>query len=206
MAKEKILALGNYTDSMYHPFGGVDEQLKRILQEQELVCTDQTDKLLRLSEEGFAGVISYLDIWDSELPAAQAQALCRFVEQGGACMLLHNGISIQNREELRKLAGARFITHPPQEPITFCPKDHPVTAGCAAFTLTEEPYRFEMEQDSKKLLLSYLYRGEEYPAGWCRHVGDGKVVFLTPGHTAEIFKCPEYGLLIQKSMKWLMEK
>lgn len=204
--KEKILVLGNYQDAMYHPFQGVDKRLEDMLSGLELVCTDRTAELLKLEEEGYRGVISYLDIWDSTLTGPEAEALEDFVRKGCAALVLHNGISIQGRERLKDMVGARFLTHPPQEPILFREKSHPITEGCGEFELSEEPYQFEMSEDDKEIILLYLYRGQEYPAGWCKSVGQGRLVFLTPGHTAEIFDCPEYRKLIQRSMDWCLKK
>lgn len=202
--KEKILVIGNYKDAMYHPFEGVDERLKAIFPEKELVCTDDTDKLLVLKQGEYAGVISYLDIWEGALTEAQSQALQVFVEDGGALLILHNGISIQSREELKVMMGGKFLTHPPQEKITFKGMSHEITEGCAEFTLSEEPYQFEMEDDDKEVILLYTYRGKEYVAGWSKYVKKGRLVFLTPGHTPEIFDNLEYRKLIKQSMEWCL--
>lgn len=202
--KERILVLGNYEDAMYHPLGGVDERLKEMFPEKELVCTEDTNALLELEKGAYAGVISYLDIWDSELTEEQSCILRSFVEGGGALLILHNGISIQNRDELRIMMGGKFLTHPPREEITFKVLPHEITVGCVGFTLPEEPYQFEMVEDDKEVLLVYVYRGEEYVAGWSKQVGEGRLVFLTPGHTPEIFDNAEYRTLIKKSMEWCL--
>ena len=204
--KDKILVIGNYTDAMYHPFGGVDEHLKGMLEDKELICTDNTEELLKLTGGEYKGVISYLDIWDGALTDKESEALHSFVEEGGALLILHNGISIQSQESLRIMMGAKFLTHPPMEEITFVPKSHVITEGCKEFTLPEEPYQFEMVEDDKEVCLSYIYRDKEYVAGWSKYVGEGRLVFLTPGHTAEIFACPEYVTLIQRSMKWCLKE
>ena len=46
--KKKILVIGNYTDAIYHGLAGVDERLTSILSNYELICTDDTSKLLSL--------------------------------------------------------------------------------------------------------------------------------------------------------------
>lgn len=201
-----ILVLGNYKDAMYHPFDGVDERLQNMFPDKKLLCTDDTRQLLTLKEQNIVGVISYLDIWDSALTNEEAAALQCFVEQGGALLLLHNGISIQNQDNLRVMMGAKFLTHPPMEEITFIPKPHAITEGCTVFSLPEEPYQFELVADNKEIFLEYSYRGERYVAGWSRQVGNGRLVFLTPGHTADIFDCPEYIQLIQNSLLWCLQK
>ena len=203
--REKILAIGNYNDAMYHPFGGVDECLKAMFPDKELICTDATSKLLDLKTGEYSGLISYLDIWDGELTEEESEALYSYVVSGGALLILHNGISIQSREKLEKMMGAKFLTHPPMEEIRFELKPHIITEGCSAFSLPEEPYQFELTEDDKEVFLTYIYRDKEYVAGWSKVVGEGRLVFLTPGHTAEVFKLPEYVKLIQNSMKWCMQ-
>lgn len=204
--KEKILAIGNYTDAMYHGFAGVDERLKQILSDYELVCTDDTKSLLTAKENGFWGIISYLDIWNSKLSDDEAVALEKFVTDGGGALLLHNGISIQSQPALLQLAGGKFLGHPQHEVIRFEPKPHPITAGCDGFSLDEEPYQIEMVSDAKEIILTYWYKDKEYPAGWCKTAGAGRLVYLCPGHTPEIFDCPQYQKLIRQSMTWTLDE
>lgn len=208
MSLYQILVLGNYQNTaMYHPLDGVEEQLKEIFDGvAKLICTDDTRKLLTLTAEHFDGVISYLDIWDSVLAEEEAQALEAFVKGGGGLLALHNGISIQGRENLKKMVGAKFLTHPAQEKLLFVPTNekHPVTKGVESFSMMEEPYQFEFADVPYTLLFNYSYHGLNYPAGWCREVNSGRVVFLTPGHTAEKFKDLQYRKLIFNSMCWCM--
>lgn len=203
---DKILVLGNYTDAMYHPLEGVDERLQSIFPTKELICTSDTTRLLTLKEENIVAIISYLDIWESTLTDRETNALHHFVEQGGALLLLHNGISIQNQDKLRIMMGAKFLTHPPMEDITFTPVSHAITQDCCAFTLPEEPYQFEFVDDNKEIILEYSYHDKCYIAGWSKQVNKGRLVFLTPGHTADIFDCKDYITLIQKSMEWCLRR
>lgn len=202
--KKKILAIGNYADAMYHSFTGVDERLKQILSDYELACTDDTSALLTLNEHNFSGVISYLDIWNSKLSDDEAAALEKFVTNGGAALLLHNGISIQSQPTLLQLAGGKFLGHPQHEVIRFVPTTPPITIGCDSFSLDEEPYQLELVSDDKEIILTYWYKNKEYPAGWCKMAGTGRLVYLCPGHTPEIFDCPQYQKLIRQSMAWIL--
>lgn len=199
----RILIFGMYENAMYHPLTDVERALREILPEMELHFTDQILDLCKA--EAYDAIISYWDDWNAPIPDRAADALLRYVEQGGALLVLHNGISIQLQDCLKKAVGGRFITHPAQEAITFMVKENEITEGCHDFTLVEEPYQFELEEDEKEIFLTYLYRGKEYPAGWRKWVGKGKTVYLTPGHTAEQFQCAEYRQLIRKCMDWLLE-
>jgi len=203
--KTKILVIGNYTDAMYHPLGGVDAELRKMFPDMELFCTDKTKHLLDLKTEKIAGVISYLDIWNGKLSDEESEALYSFVNEGGALLILHNGISIQSQDKLKDMMGAKFLTHPPMEQIEFQLKAHEITEDCEGFYMEEEPYQFEMVADDKEIFLTYIYHGKEYPAGWSKHLERGRLVFLTPGHTAEIFQKNNYVKLIQNSMQWLLK-
>ena len=142
--KKKILVIGNYNDAIYHGLTGVDDRLTSILSDYELICTDDTSKLLTLKEDQISGIISYLDIWQSKLRDDEANAFERFVTNGGGALLLHNGISIQSQDRILTLAGAKFLGHPHHEVIRFEPSAHPVIEGCKSFSLDEEPYQFEL--------------------------------------------------------------
>ena len=174
--KKKILVIGNYNDAIYHGLAGVDKRLTSILSNYELICTDDDE----------------------------ANAFEHFVANGGGALLLHNGISIQSQDRLLTLAGAKFLGHPQHEVIRFEPSAHPVTESCKSFSLDEEPYQFEFVPDNKEIILTYQYKNQKYPAGWCKNSGKGRLIYLCPGHTPEIFDCPQYQQLIRQSMDWTL--
>lgn len=84
--KKKILVIGNYTDAIYHGLAGVDKRLTSILSDYELICTDDTSKLLSLEKDHISGIISYLDIWQSKLYDDDANAFEHFVANGGGAL------------------------------------------------------------------------------------------------------------------------
>lgn len=198
---KKILVFGQYEEAMYHPLTGVDVYLEKILPDMELVFTNDILKVCDVKQ--YDGVISYWDDWKNPVPQKVSDALYQYVEEGGPLLVLHNGISIQLQEPLKKMVGGFFITHPQQEEIKFVLKEHELTKGCQSFSLVEEPYQFELEDDEKEMLMTYWYRGKEYPAGWKKAFGKGKVIYLTPGHTPEKFEDKEYTKLIQNCVKYL---
>lgn len=198
---KRLLVFGMNQKAMYHPLAGVDTFLEDILPDMELVFTENILDVCEVAK--FDGVISYWDDWNNPIPEEASDALYSYVEQGGALLALHNGISIQLQEPLKRMVGGYFLTHPAQEEITFVLKENELTEGCGNFSLMEEPYQFALEEDSKEIFMTYVYRGEEYPAGWKKDFGKGKVVFLTPGHTAEKFRNEEYTKLIQNCARYL---
>ena len=55
--KKKILVIGNYNDAIYHGLAGVDKRLASILSDYELICTDDTSKLLTLEKDHISGIM-----------------------------------------------------------------------------------------------------------------------------------------------------
>jgi len=198
---KKILVFGQYEEAMYHPLTGVDVYLERILPDMELTFTNDILKVCDVKQ--YDGVISYWDDWKNPIPQEVSDALYQYVKEGGPLLVLHNGISIQLQEPLKEMVGGYFLTHPQQEEIKFVLKAHELTNGCQDFSLVEEPYQFELEEDDKELFMTYLYRGKEYPAGWKKTFCKGEVIYLTPGHTPEKFEDKQYTKLIQNCVKYL---
>ncbi len=199
---KRILVLGMYESAMYHPLKGVDRYLESIMPDVELIFTEHILDLCDVWQ--YDGVISYWDDWDKPISENASDALYQYVEQGGVLLVLHNGISIQLKEPLKRMVGGCFMTHPQQEEITFVLKENELTKGCKNFSIIEEPYQFVLEEDEKEIFMTYLYRGNEYPAGWKKEFGKGKVIYLTPGHTVEKFQNEAYTKLIQNCMRYLL--
>ncbi len=68
-------------------------------------------------------------------------------------------------------------------------------------SMVEEPYQFKMSEDNKELLFKYIYRQNDYPAGWKKEFGKGKLFYFSPGHTVIQFKDKEYLKLIGRIIK-----
>ncbi len=201
VTEDRVLALGTRINAPYHPFGDREARFAEILQGIcGTECTDDAGRLKELSS--FRGVLCYLDEWKIPVAPECARGLVRFVQEGGGLMLLHNGICIQSDPEIEKMIGGRFLNHPRQEEIAFVPVGF--FAGRTPFSVTEEPYRFAL-RDPGEIVLEYRYRGKTYPAGWRRRFGEGRIMYLCPGHTGEVFDVPAYRDLIRAGMKWCLD-
>ena len=199
----KALIIGTYINAPYHPFQQVDEALAEVLSSEfDVDFSDDLPRLLTMEEEGYSLCVSYLDMFDKPFPADAANAVLSFVRNGGGLLCLHNGISLQTDDRLFHLIGGKFTGHPPQTDLAFSPWPDGFLHEIAPFTLSEEPYQFEMSGDEVIPLLSYLYEGREYLGGWCRTEEKGRVVFLTPGHSIASFRCEAYLAMIWTSAEW----
>lgn len=204
---KKILLLGDYYEMPRHKFRGIDEEIISIIgSEYEVVCTDNYDYLLEISEYDL--FIAYTNCWKSGEPNdEQTACLLSYIALGGKMLVIHSGLSLQTREELAQLIGARFFSHPAMSLITVARVDdnNPITKDFYSFETVEEPYRYEFEPNvSLTILTNYLYEGKVYPHSWLRKYGKGEVVWLMNGHTKESFKEECNIAFIKSSIEYLL--
>ena len=131
-------------------------------------------------------------------------AFAAYVEAGNGLLVIHNGTA--NYREclvLRALMGGVFIRHPPQCPVTVEPQaGHPLTLGSEAFTLKDEHYFMELDDEEADLFLTTRSEHGVQPGGWRRNAGAGRVGVLTPGHNLEVWLHPAYQVLIGNLLRW----
>jgi len=148
-------------------------------------------------------LVSLADEWERPLSGQAAAGIESYVASGGNLLVLHNGISIQERPELARLVGARFTHHPDAGPLEFqiTPRGRELWGDVSAWTMDDEPYRFEFLTDVE-ILLEYRHEDMVWPAGWRRAYGRGRVTFLMPGHYAASYLHPTYASLIRAVLGW----
>lgn len=199
-------------NAKYHPVNGIAAKLQTLLApEWNLACTG--DRTV-LGKEGISQcglLILYPEFGMCEITPSQADALLRYVAEGGALLVLHNGISVQTDKRLERMIGACFTHHPPYDTLpqlTYHIRDtHPITDGTEAFTLADEAYMFQFVQPfDGQLLLEYDYEGNRYPAGWCRTEQEGRVVCLAPGHNEHVLENAAYAGLVRRAAQWAAGK
>ena len=139
---------------------------------------------------------------------AQQQAIWDFVTRGGGFLALHNAQGLYPPGGLYyKLFGGDYGGHP--EPYTFTVrvenKNHPITAGVEDFEIFDEQHTVKYYLDREHLLLRSMARNNlASEAGWWREQGQGRFVYLAPGHTPEALGHPMMQRLIRNSMNWLL--
>ncbi|KAA9008428.1 ThuA domain-containing protein [Paenibacillus spiritus] len=204
MDKRKCLLLGEYTHPHFHPLQGIDKEITHILGDMMTVqCSENRKLLLEEHLAGYDLCIAYNELWSEHVSPQQTAGLLNYVSGGGGLIVLHTGISLASRYELAQLFGARFTGHPPYTELNFRPGEHVITEGLEPFTLEEEPYRFDFDPFTEKtVLLEYEHEGEWWPAAWSHSYGQGRVVFLMPGHHEPSFHHPAVRELLLRSAKW----
>jgi type 1 glutamine amidotransferase len=131
-------------------------------------------------------------------------AFLDYVKNGNGLLVLHSGTAgYQHTAVLRALMGGVFRDHPEQCPVTVEPRaGHPLTEGCEGFTLKDEHYLMDLDDDQADVFITTSSVHSTQPGGWRRYAGDGRVCVLTPGHNLEVWQHPTYQTLLLNSLYW----
>ena len=205
---KKILVLGDYSLGTWHPLYGVDAQLKRILNEYSVEITNEYQKLTLDILFDYDFIINYIDAFDKRGSSDISSLLISYVALGGVMMVVHNGIIVKKQPELEQMYGASFNGHPRHEQIKFVhAESHPLGKTIMPFEVDEEPYMFTMSNIAKvTVVMNYEYHDELYPAVWVRVFGNGKILYILPGHNAQTFKNEGFEILIRQGALWCLNE
>ncbi len=138
----------------------------------------------------------------------QQQAIWDFVHAGGGFLALHNAQGIYPPGGLYyKLFGGDYGGHPKPYRFTVRVENHrhPVTAGVEDFQIFDEHHLVKYYLDREHLLLRTIAEDNRAAAGgWWREMGEGRFVYLSPGHTVEALNHPMMQRLIRNAARWLL--
>jgi type 1 glutamine amidotransferase len=131
-------------------------------------------------------------------------AFLDYVKNGNWLLVLHSGTAgYQQTVVLRALMGGVFRDHPEQCLVTVKPQTgHSLTEGCVSFTLIDEHYLMDLDDDQADVFVTTSSDHGTQPGGWRRFVGDGRVCVLTPGHNLEVWQHPTYQTFLLNSLRW----
>ncbi len=211
------LAIGE-TTFPFHSFDEMGPILARAFDEDIAVTTTMDRSTLRdLSD--YDVLVDYLT--DSTLEEEQLDGVLSFVRDGGGYVGVHCASVlmsvapadpddvIDHRDEpvpeLRELIGGHFITHPEQQDVSveIVDHDHPITAGLDDYTVFDEPFQLEVDDDVR--ILARMDRDDELdgmPVSWVKAYGEGRVFYLSTGHTEDALSHPTVGTLLSRAARW----
>lgn len=206
MSSFKALAFGSYTEVKYHPFTGVDREIEQLLEPEFQVGSTEDYGLMNKEQLSDCRlVVSYTEFSDEKLSAAQSGALLSYVAGGGGLLVVHNGISLQRNQELGVMLGAHFTHHPDYTALhmTIPAREHPIMQGINDFVIEDEPYYFEqLPYFESTILAEYPHGGGMRQAAWCHEFGQGRVVYLMPGHHLPSFSVEPFRRMIRRGGLW----
>lgn len=215
MSPPRVLAIGE-TTFPFHDFEEVGPRFEEVLGDSvDLTLTTDRDALSNLDE--YDVVLDYLT--DSALSDEQREGLLGFVRGGNGYVGVHCAADLTStasddpddvldtREEplpeLRELLGGHFLDHPEQSEFDVeIVDDHPITANVGDFTVFDEPYQVECDDDVDVLARMDHPDLEAYPMAWTKRYGEGRVYYLSLGHTEEVFETDGFRSLLVNGVEW----
>jgi len=147
---------------------------------------------------------------DQWITPERERALYDFVSNGGSALFVHCGLVGYPTDSLyHKLSGGVFIEQPPIRNVTYVPikREHPIMEGVENFSGPDEKYFCHIDVADVDIFMC----GDDPDCagtitGWCRKVGKGRTVSVTPGHTFEIVENPNMTRILNNAVKWLKER
>ena len=207
----RVLLIGENTFP-FHRFDEKRSQFETILGDDfDFTTTIDQTELLDLDECDV--IIDYLT--DSTLTNDQSDALFSFVDDGGGYAGVHCAADLTTTAddrpsrsdpfpEFRDLIGGHFIGHPEQSefPVRIIDADHPVTTDVADFSVYDEPYDLDWDDDVHVLAQMDHDDLGDVPVAWVTSRGDGRVFYCSLGHTDEAFEHDAVRQLLYNGVKW----
>jgi type 1 glutamine amidotransferase len=211
--KRILIVLGG----TWHDFEGFTAAVRPVFENagHVVAATYDFDALTRLSEGKYDMALLYTcagevrDDPDAKtspgFTEAQVTSLVEWVRGGGGLLAAHAAtVAGQSSPALVALMGGVFVSHPPQFAFTVYPlyREHPITAGVAAFTVHDELY-IQAYDPAVEIHAVTLDRGVIYPMVWSRSEGRGRVAHIALGHGPEVWCLQPYQRLMLQAMDWL---
>ncbi|MGD0330406.1 MAG: ThuA domain-containing protein [Nitrososphaeria archaeon] len=203
---KKALLLGDYSNPKYHPLTEIDKEIESIFKDNfSLTCTEDYNILSSEHFKDYDLCILYVDCWGKIVGKTLTHNLLDFIKNGGGLLIIHNGISLDSNKEYAEMVGAKFLGHPAYTKLTVksTGNNDYIMNGISEFEIEDEPYHYEMfDYAEKSIFMIYYHEGNTYPAGWTRQIGNGKLVYIMPGHDIKSFKNDTYRKIILRSALW----
>lgn len=149
--------------------------------------------------------------WAHSADGATRQALADHVGLGGGLLAVHTAcICFDDWPGWGDLLGAAWSwdrsSHLPAAPVRIEPtgSTHPITAGVAPFTVTDEVYGGLDERPGLEALATSPQDGRDQPVLWARQHGRGRVVVDTLGHTTDSLEHPAHRVVLRRGALWAL--
>ena len=128
-----------------------------------------------------------------------------YIENGGSLLLLHAGTLTQRSPALADIMGGISPGHPsPAEwMIKYGPiAGHVISEGMEPFTINDECYFMELTKDDITVFCDNTSDCGNFPAGFTRPLGKGRVCAFTPGHCVPVWENPIMTEYMRRIFRW----
>jgi hypothetical protein len=120
-------------------------------------------------------------------------------------MAIHSATaSFKETTDYFNILGGCFTGHGPVAPFKVQPARtmNEAFEGIPAFTVTDELYLHELQQDIRVQFTAKL-EGEQVPVVWTHPYGLGRVCYACPGHRTATMRHPGYQEVIRRGIEWV---
>lgn len=201
----RALHLGNAAG--WHPIHRSQASAAELLGEAGFTVDVVVDDLAVFSPERLSAYgLIVLTTTGGQLAPEQAQALTQWVREGGGLVGIHSATdSFKNSFEYLRLIGGWFRSHPPQLSIAVEIGDpaHPITQGVEPFEVWDELYLMFYDPTYVHVVCrTHSFENREVPIAWTRAEGEGRVFYLSLGHTEQAYASPGFQALLRNGLRW----
>lgn len=217
MAVTRIACL---VGDFYHDPTSIQTMLEAVISELDGMADFYTDhdafpwagldaySVVVISKEARLNPAESAAIWSTEETEG---ALSRFVEKGGALLVLHSGLSsYPPGGTYSRLIRGRFLFHPQEHPRFRIQESVPGGTGLQTFIpfeVEDEMYFVFVDAKHTEILLrTYSADYGSSAAAWRHTQGKGRVFCYTLGHRPEVLNRLEHRSLVLSALTWLLEK
>jgi type 1 glutamine amidotransferase len=200
-----------------HNFETLGPILRDALAETAAISVTMTtdwDEFLPENVGEYDVVVDYVVDYETEMTDAQRRGLLSFVEGGGGYVGLHGAAAMFGvpedgdpalLEEQAAMLGGRLVDHPGvvETRTEIVDRTHPITREMDSFTLVDEPYAFEYDEASVRVLAETTHESfGTMPVAWTKRYGDGRVFYYAAGHDERSFESEPFQTLVRRGVEW----
>ena len=175
-------------------------------------------------------VFNTLRAGDNNLTEAEQIGMTNFIKNGKGFVCLHiSGCASDDWPQYYDITGGGWAmgksSHPPYGQFTVGVKNakHPGAQGISDFIISDELYMNIEFKDGNDVFVTSEFKegtyarnnpqgetihmpGGEFPLGWTRMFGNGRVFVTLLGHNGLSFETPEFQRIVLNGISWATDK
>jgi type 1 glutamine amidotransferase len=204
MAKKALIVYGGWEG--HHPAEVAQIQAEQLRKHNfEVVLSDTLDAYKDPNLSTFDLIVPNWTM--GKIEQDQLKGLLEAVRGGVGLAGLHGGMcdSFRNETEYQWMTGGQWVAHPGNDGVTYSVHidglPSPITQGISDFQVTSEQYY--MHVDPANTVLATTRFGEVVmPVAWTKHWGEGRVFYMSLGHTPDVLLLPPALEMFTRGMLW----
>jgi type 1 glutamine amidotransferase len=160
------------------------------------------NKIIKNDPTGYEAFVLYFH--HKKLSDQALKSLDDYVSQGGGLLALHSvSASFKGNNKFYEILGGRFREHGPIEEFHIYPEISPDTlfGTRTPFTVKDELYLHELNSEVTIHFFTVV-DGKTEPVVWTKRHGEGRVCYVSLGHTTQSMKHPAVKQIIQAGLLW----